>query len=207
MSKLLFLDDYREPIDCAKYMYRKGVDCKIYHEQWNIVRSYGQFVKWITENGLPEFISFDHDLGDVEELKEDLPVEEWFDLENNREYNGMDCAKWLVEYCMDNKLQLPKYAVHSANPAGTENIEGLFLSFLKSQQVKNVIEIVSPKGIKTTYLNLPEKHLQTKSLFQLQHKMRVKQILFGGAFTYYHTEMDFTNAVNAGFKITTDNRK
>lgn len=131
--KNLFLDDYREPIDCASYMYRKGVDCKIYHAEWDIVRSYGQFVKWIETNGMPKMISFDHDLGDVAELKESLPVEEYFDIDNNREYNGMDCAKWLVEYCMERNLLLPYCVVHSANPAGTENIEGLLKSFTKHQ--------------------------------------------------------------------------
>lgn len=129
---LLFLDDYRMPIDCASYMYRKGVDCKIYHKEWNIVRSHGQFVEWITTNGLPTFCSFDHDLGDVEELKEELPIEEWFNLQENKELTGMDCAHWLVNYCLDNNKPLPNCVVHSSNPVGTENIEGLFLSFLKN---------------------------------------------------------------------------
>jgi hypothetical protein len=128
---LLFLDDARIPIDCATYMYRRGVDCKIYHKDWQIVRSYLQFIKWIEENGLPDFISFDHDLGDAPELRKSLPIEQWFDLENNREYTGMDCAKWLVNYCLDNDKPLPEYAVHSANTAGTKNIDGLFKSFLK----------------------------------------------------------------------------
>ena len=88
-TTLLFLDDYRMPIDCANYMYRKNVDCRIYHKEWNIVRSYWQFVKWIEENELPDFISFDHDLGDVVELKEELPIEQCFDLENKKEYTGM----------------------------------------------------------------------------------------------------------------------
>src|ERR1035437_4381644 len=120
--KYLFLDDYREPSDCAKYMYRKGVDCRIYHENWSIVRSYLEFVKWIETNGLPDFISFDHDLADVEELKEELPKEQWFNSETNKEYTGMDCAKWLVNYCLDNGKSLPNYAVHSSNPAGVKNI-------------------------------------------------------------------------------------
>lgn len=128
---LLFLDDYRMPIDCATYMYRKNVDCRIYHKEWSIVRSYWQFVKFIEENGLPDFISFDHDLADVVELKEELPIEQWFDLANNKEYTGMDCAHWLVNYCLDNNKQLPNYIVHSSNPAGTENIEGLLKSFSK----------------------------------------------------------------------------
>jgi hypothetical protein len=90
MKKLLFLDDCREPIDCSKYMYITGVDCRVYHENWSIVRSYDQFIEWINQNGLPNLISFDHDLGDVKD--------------NDYEYTGMDCAKWLVDYCLDNNL-------------------------------------------------------------------------------------------------------
>ena len=129
MEKLLFLDDWRMPIDCASYMYRRGVDCKIYHKEWIIVKSYGQFINWINQNGLPDFISFDHDLGDVAELKESLDKNEWFDTINNKEYTGMDCAKWLVNYCLDNNLSLPQFAVHSANPSGSANIEGLLKNF------------------------------------------------------------------------------
>jgi hypothetical protein len=62
----LFLDDLRIPTDCPKthYMVYRCVDLIIYHEEWDIVRSHGQFVKWIKENGLPDLISFDNDLGD-----------------------------------------------------------------------------------------------------------------------------------------------
>ena len=124
---LLFLDDYRIPIDCATYMYRRNVDCRIYHRDWKIVRSYLQFIRSIEENGLPDFISFDYDLADVFELKEQIPLEEWFDLENNREYTGLDCATWLIDYCRTNNKPLPKYAIHSANPDGAEKIEKLFI--------------------------------------------------------------------------------
>jgi hypothetical protein len=54
------------------------------------VRSYNEFVAWIETNGLPDFISFDHDLG--------LPKKQ------TEELNGMSCAKWLVNYCLDNEL-------------------------------------------------------------------------------------------------------
>ena len=39
------------------------------------------------------------------------------------EKTGLDCAKFLVEYCADENLPLPEYLAHSANPAGKENIE------------------------------------------------------------------------------------
>jgi hypothetical protein len=45
--------------------------------------------------------------------------------------SGYDCAKWLVEYCMDNDLDLPNWIVQSANPVGKDNINGLLNNYLK----------------------------------------------------------------------------
>jgi hypothetical protein len=53
-----------------------------------------------------------------------------------KEKTGMDCAKWLVDYCMDNKKELPDFVVHSMNPAGAENIKQLLTQF-KEFQHKN----------------------------------------------------------------------
>lgn len=75
------------------------------------VRSYAEFVTYIKTHGLPDFISFDHDLG----LQE----------------NGFDCAKWLVNYCLDNRKKMPDFAVHSQNPVGKKNIESLLNNFRK----------------------------------------------------------------------------
>lgn len=127
--KRLFLDDTRMPVDCAQYMWARNVHVGVYREDWVIVRTYKQFCNWINENGLPDIISFDHDLGDDFLLKETTPIEEWYDLENERDYTGMDCAKWLVNYCLDNKKELPNFIVHSMNPAGTDNINGLLKNF------------------------------------------------------------------------------
>lgn len=72
--------------------------------------------------------------------------------------------------------------------------------------MKPVIIISSPSGFRVTYLFLSEKDLRSKTLHQLGHKNRLKQIIYGGAFTYYHKEMDFTYALSKGFKIIIDNR-
>lgn len=127
VMKRLFLDDIRMPYDCPKYHYMsyRKIDLRIYHEEWEIVRSHGQFINWIIENGLPDLISFDHDLTDDDNLKEELNIKEWFDFDNNRDYNGMDSAKWLINYCVDNNLKLPEYVIHSANPVGYDNIKEL----------------------------------------------------------------------------------
>ena len=122
--RLLFLDDLRNPADCLHYMGdRKNVDVSIYQKEWHVVRTYVEFVSWIETNGLPDFISFDHDLAD-------------FDDDNMTEYSGMDCAKWLVEYCLDHKLTCPDFAIHSANPAGADNIAALLNNFKRMTERK-----------------------------------------------------------------------
>ncbi|MBI3503058.1 MAG: hypothetical protein HY063_14825 [Bacteroidetes bacterium] len=89
------------------------------------VKSYSEFVEWITSNGLPSAICFDHDLG---ERRDAIKYEKMCS-----EKTGYDCAKWLVEYCLDNNIkEIPKWNIQSANPVGKENINGLLLSFLKN---------------------------------------------------------------------------
>lgn len=117
--RLLFLDDLRNPADCLNYMgNRKNVDISIYRKEWHIARTYDEFVTWIETHGLPDFISFDHDLAD-------------YHYEYSVEYSGMDCAKWLVEYCLDNNVPCPDFVVHSANPACADNISALLNNFRK----------------------------------------------------------------------------
>lgn len=95
----LYLDDERTPKTKRK---------------WVVVRNYNDFKSVITKRGLPDYISFDHDLGE--------------------EKTGYDCAKWLVDYCMDNNKQLPVFNVHSANTPGKENIQGILNSYNKFTQ-------------------------------------------------------------------------
>ncbi|MBV8326353.1 MAG: hypothetical protein JO178_08590 [Chryseobacterium sp.] len=90
-------------------------------KDWHIVRNYEEFVNRILEKGLPEIISFDHDLGDEHELKNN--ARKWL------EKTGYDCAKWLTEYCMDHYLDLPMFYCHSMNPVGKENIISLLKNF------------------------------------------------------------------------------
>ena len=42
-----------------------------------------------------------------------------------QEKTGMDCAKWLVDFCIDNDKRIPDYFVQSANPVGAKNIASL----------------------------------------------------------------------------------
>lgn len=126
--KKLFLDDVRFPKDAA-YLVTSHVGL-FFQEDWYIVRNYDEFVQWITKFGLPDFVSFDHDLAD-EHYQDLFSDENWskpdaqthFQYDNYREKTGLDCAKWIVDWCVDNKQKLPQYLVHSANPAGRKNIQ------------------------------------------------------------------------------------
>lgn len=108
---LLWLDDIRNPHTplfilqyAPEYYYN---DTGEYETVW--VKSYDEFVDWISENGLPDEIGFDHDLGS--------------------DKSGMDAAKWLVDYCIDNESPLPHYFIQSANIVGRKNIDGLLSNF------------------------------------------------------------------------------
>ena len=59
-KSMLFLDDIRKPLDAEAYTHNL-----IYRQiPWYIVRNYEQFTQTIKENGIPQVISFDHDLAD-----------------------------------------------------------------------------------------------------------------------------------------------
>ncbi len=127
--KNLYLDDFRIPEDSFKYTYNTDY-LKL---KWDIVRNYDEFVAYIEKNGMPDLISFDHDLADEHYAPEEHweKYDEWKTSQNFKEKTGFDCAKWLIDFCIDNKANLPKIYVHSMNPVGAENIEKIFLNYIK----------------------------------------------------------------------------
>jgi DhnA family fructose-bisphosphate aldolase class Ia len=132
----LFLDDVRMPVDAVKHT----KNFQYLSMEWEIVRNYDQFVAHIKKHGLPELVSFDHDLADVhyhESMYEGTKVYMKY-VETTGEKTGSDCVKWLIEYCMDNNKPFPKYWLHTMNPAGKENMESLILTYLK--YVENNVE-------------------------------------------------------------------
>lgn len=80
-KRLLFLDDIIYPIEVHKYT-KQDIFLR---KDWHIVRNYEQFVNRILEKGLPEMISFDHDLTDEHYLTPDS--------QEFVEKTGYDCAK------------------------------------------------------------------------------------------------------------------
>ena len=113
MKTLLWLDDVRDPLQ-NDWLNFSPIG-KLVNVIW--VTNYQEFIDWIMTYGLPDAVCFDHD-------------------SDSCETTGYDCAKWLVEYCIDNNKSLPKYAIQSANPVGRENINSLLTNFKKN--IKNV---------------------------------------------------------------------
>jgi hypothetical protein len=128
----LFLDDERKPSNVTWI--------ELPSVEWTIVRNYNEFIREISNKGLPRRISFDHDLGlehmqdYFEVLKDEDKILDPLKLNygSYKEKTGFDCAKWLVEFCMKNNAVLPEYYVHSMNSIGKRNIISYLESYKKS---------------------------------------------------------------------------
>lgn len=105
-KKKLFLDDIRT----VDMVYDKTMV-----SEFDVVRTYDDFVHYIQAHGLPDFISFDNDLR----------------LNNQGEIapDGLAAAKWLV-YGSGLDLSKLQFHVHSANPVAAEQIKGLLNNYI-----------------------------------------------------------------------------
>jgi hypothetical protein len=119
--KYLFLDDYRIPSDVT---WDKNFPLG---KQWFIVRDIDQF-KMAIDNCLEEIehVAFDHDLA----------LEHYTGMGNvsNDGRTGLDCAKYLIEQCIEMNIPLPSFSSHSMNPAGRDNILSLLSNFQEFQK-------------------------------------------------------------------------
>ncbi len=79
---------------------------------WVVVRSYDEFVAHVRDHGAPNYVSFDHDLGEDSQ-------------------SGYEAAKWLIDYCIELGIAPDEIEMnaHTANPVGRDNIEAVFASW------------------------------------------------------------------------------
>lgn len=100
----MYLDDERNPKT---------------NRNWTIIRSVKEAKEYVNLHGIPNYISFDHDLGENTDT-------------------GYDFAKWLVHCDMSGLHKFPsifEFNVHSANPVGSVNIRSLISSYLRFKGV------------------------------------------------------------------------
>jgi hypothetical protein len=112
MSYSLLIDDERDPPNDGR--------------KWRIARSLDQVKTCLSIHGAPIFVSFDHDLGD-------------------KEPTGHDIAKAMVDGDLGERSDSGfaigfhpnfTYYVHSQNPVGKSNIEGLLVNYLRHKNSK-----------------------------------------------------------------------
>lgn len=118
MTWNLFIDDERT-LQQVDWMDR-DIQVKYQTEEFLIARNHQQVIDLIEEHGFPNFVSFDHDLGD--------PVVNG---------DGYMIAKYLVDLDMCAKYKMPDdfdYCVHSKNPIGKLNIQGYLDGYRKHRQ-------------------------------------------------------------------------
>lgn len=128
MKKLLWLDDERNPYINEEQRVPLTDDGQEFMIHW--VLNHDEFVKYISKHGLPDAISFDHDLAPEHYTPEYF----WADYDASQKYQtwkkasyieptGETCAEFLVNYCKQKKQPLPQVFVHSANPVGVDWIK------------------------------------------------------------------------------------
>lgn len=99
MTYKMFIDDERLPPN-------DGTD-------WVICRNHTEVIQTMLQFGWPNFVSFDHDLGEDE-------------------LTGMDIAWWFVDLDLSGDEMPDDFAfyVHSRNPIGAENIRHLLGGYI-----------------------------------------------------------------------------
>lgn len=118
MTWNLFIDDERELTDVT--WAPSQVQEKYRNEEWVIARNGQEAMDAFLEKGMPSFISFDHDLGEGTG-------------------SGHDIAKMLVHVGSETPVEMYRFPedfdfyVHSKNPIGKENIEGLLNGYFKAK--------------------------------------------------------------------------
>jgi len=109
----LFVDDERDPAFLLRLRDRgEQIDPD---GPWTVVRTQWAAQAHLLAHGLPDLISFDHDYGPPEAG------------------DGHGLAKWMVDQALDGRLDLNglRYQVHSQNPIGRQNIEGVLDGYLR----------------------------------------------------------------------------
>lgn len=83
---------------------------------WTIVRTVDEFRNAIRERGLPDLVSFDHDLGEEDGAE-----------------TGVHAVKFLVEQTreLEEDPHIIEVNYHTANPVGRDNMKALWNSWLK----------------------------------------------------------------------------
>jgi len=153
--KYCFIDDIRNPKDAWIYPRRDekkqiitGRSLEnisgIPNGNWDIVRTYDQFVDYLEKNGIPDVISFDHDLSDEMMRYYHVVTSKTGEInyEDITTKSGLCCAKYLAAVCLEQNKKFPIWYVHSANKWGASNIKNYITDFLEKYPQLQTLKLI-----------------------------------------------------------------
>lgn len=125
----LFLDDLRMPTDAWIYSERIKMleKSKTQSCEWTIVRNYEDFCEFIDKFGIPEMVSFDHDLHISHMMHyHDFTVKTGIiDYSKLKIKTGKHCAEYFVDKWEKAGKPSVQVYVHSANRWGQVEIKNV----------------------------------------------------------------------------------
>lgn len=128
MSYVLILDDIRSLND-IKFIEEYELMEKV------LVKSYDEFFNTLNKRGLPKMVSMDHDLHPLHyQIGERNNFMSLSGYSQCSIKSGLDCAKYLIKYCKENKLKLPVCYSHSQNLIGRQAILKLIKKYKEKEQ-------------------------------------------------------------------------
>ncbi len=98
------------------------------------VKNYDEFVEYLTNNPVPELISFDHDLAFEHYPFAEVNLGSQIPYKSYEEKTGLDCAEWVIEH----NIQIQYWHVHSFNAVGKANIERTLRAYCPQGELKNL---------------------------------------------------------------------
>ncbi len=174
MTYNIFIDDVLRPID----IYNRHLPANpIYKEQFVVLKSFNQFVKYIEEQfkidgTYPGFISFDYLLAEVTmQVRDDRQI---FFNDDSYTPSGVECAEWLVNFCKKNNLPIPKYIVHDINTYGKKQISKVF-NLISTSKTNDPFEskvINNEPLVKTNYTGLDSTLIEKTE--KIEHKNEIE---------------------------------
>jgi hypothetical protein len=116
MKHILWIDDMRDPNsknwkEYLAYVAEEFLGVPLNECVVNWVKNKNEFIQHLIVEAWPDLICFDHDLG--------------------LGPTGYDCAKYLVDMCMETGNPLPEFTSQSSNPVGREDIICLLENYKK----------------------------------------------------------------------------
>lgn len=116
--KCLLLDDDRTVARCfdmtGNSAYLQG--------DWDVVTNFDEFQDYIYRYGVPDVISFDHDLNDLHYQHAKRFFFQYFEHVRFND-TGYHALRWLLMYIMYNMAQLPTIYFHTLNDYGKEKMQ------------------------------------------------------------------------------------